>query len=108
MKSLFESLEASGIHSIVLYGVNPLSEIAFISVQETGIEIAGVVDDEHMGEMFMQMKVLVADRLRWINYDRLLITELKNAEKMQEKLMELEVPAWKIVSLDRTVFPYLN
>lgn len=107
-RNLFETLEAAGVYRVVLYGVNPLSEIAFISVQETGLEISGVVDDEHVGERFMRIKVLASDRLRSTRYDRLLITGMKSREKIESKLVDLEVPAWKIVGLDHSIFPILQ
>ncbi|MFC1826021.1 transcriptional regulator, partial [Thermodesulfobacteriota bacterium] len=45
----FKDLESQGVQRIVFYGANDLAEIAYISLQETSIDIAVVVDDEKIG-----------------------------------------------------------
>jgi DNA-binding MarR family transcriptional regulator len=108
LKNLFESYESNGIQRIVLYGVSPFSEIAYLSVQETDLEIAAVIDDEKVGEMFMQMKILSPERLLLISFDCVLITGLKQIDRMYEYLIQLDIPGKKITRLDRSIVPIMQ
>src|SRR5512140_3113476 len=49
--ALFRSLAAAGVHRVSFCGVDEVAEIAYLSLQETGIELAAVMDDERTGEI---------------------------------------------------------
>jgi DNA-binding MarR family transcriptional regulator len=54
---LFRSLQAAGVGKVTFCGVDEVAEIAYLSLRETGIELAAVMDDEHSGESFFDKKV---------------------------------------------------
>lgn len=56
--SLFHDLNASGIRRVYFAGVDEVAEIAYLSLQEVGMELAGVVDDQKAGERFFNTTVL--------------------------------------------------
>jgi len=56
--SLFHDLSASGIRRVYFAGVDEVAEIAYLSLQEAGMELAGVVDDQKAGERFFDTTVL--------------------------------------------------
>ncbi|MDF1593886.1 MAG: winged helix-turn-helix transcriptional regulator, partial [Desulfobacterales bacterium] len=45
LQKIFKTLEKENVQNIVFYGVSDLTEIAFISLQETSLQLIAVVDD---------------------------------------------------------------
>ena len=63
-----------GVSRIVFYGASDLAEIAYLSLQETNIELLAVFDDEKKGKRFMRFTVAHPDKLVSFSFDRILIT----------------------------------
>ncbi len=76
LSDLFNDLETQGIRRLVLYGANDFSEIAYLSMQETPIDMVAVVDDEKIGEKFLGNKVIGSSMLDSLSFDRILISSL--------------------------------
>jgi DNA-binding MarR family transcriptional regulator len=56
--NLFRTLEARGVRQVLFCGVDEVAEIAYLSLRETGIELAGVVDDVPASDEFFGVKVV--------------------------------------------------
>ena len=52
MRDLYRDLERQGISRIVFYGAEDLAEIAYVSLQETSIQLVAVIDDTKVGTRF--------------------------------------------------------
>ena len=63
LRQLYLDLENQGVTRIVFYGTGDLAEIAYISLQETLIQFAAIVDDEKKGDRFMRFTVRDPDQL---------------------------------------------
>lgn len=88
---LFRQLADRGVTDVVFCGVDEVAEIAWLSLQEAGLELAGVLDDGNPVGLFMgrhvselQAETLDAGRLY-------VITSLKRAELLRGKLLMLGV-----------------
>lgn len=55
--TLFQSLKAEGVTQVVFCGVDEVAEIAYLSLQEVGLELVAVLDDDAVGERFFGMPV---------------------------------------------------
>jgi predicted transcriptional regulator len=55
---LFRHLEASGVREVVFCGVDEVAEVAYLSLQETGLKLVAVMDDGRQGEMFFGVPVV--------------------------------------------------
>jgi DNA-binding MarR family transcriptional regulator len=55
---LFRRLEQSGVHEVVFCGVDEVAEVAYLSLQETGLKIVSVLDDERQGGLFFGIPVV--------------------------------------------------
>lgn len=88
---LFRRLEAEGVRSVAFCGVDEVAEIAYLSLQETAIALAGVFDDEGQGREFFRYSVLPLDEIASTTCDRIVITSLKRHPVVMEKLVALGV-----------------
>ena len=100
LRKLFQKLEAEGVSLIVFYGASDLAEIAYISLQETSIEIVAVVDMLNAGKQFLGYSVLDPVYLSSLSFDRILITAIESREKILDGIIENGAPANKIVTIE--------
>ena len=96
LRSLFSEYENNGVRRIFFYGAGDLSEIASISLQETAIELGGIVDDYKHGDRFLGQRVLSPGRLRDESFDVVLITAVASREIIRERLLSMGIDAKKI------------
>ena len=100
LHKLFKYLMAQGVRRIVFYGTGDFAEIAFISLQETSIQMLAIVDDNNIGEKFLGGVVKDPDVLYSLSFDRILITSMISKDNVLEKLLEQGIPRSKLVLLE--------
>jgi hypothetical protein len=86
LRSVLSQLQADGVRHIVFYGVSELSEIAFLSLQETRIKLAGVVDAQKVGKKFFGFTVEEPEKLKSFKYDIILITAIESIDTILNNL----------------------
>ena len=99
LRDLYAELENQGVSQIVFYGASDLAEIAYISLQETNIELAAVVDDEKKGKRFMRFIVEHPDRLVSFAFERILITSLNSKEYIYQKIANLGLSSESVIQI---------
>ena len=88
-KKLFSELQADGAKRIVFAGADEVAEIAYITLQEAGINLAGVVDMERIGDKFFRLNIKNIRNIKELSYDYIVIASyLKRDELMRELLSE--------------------
>lgn len=93
---LFRRLEKSGVREVVFCGVDEVAEVAYLSLQETGLELVAVMDDKRQGEMFFGLSVVTfAEGLRELSAP-LVISSLKHKEELLQTLKGLDVSKRRI------------
>jgi len=100
LQKLFKNLMAQGVSRVVFYGTGDFAEIAFISLQETSIQMLAIVDDNNIGEKFLGSVVKDPDILFSLYFDRVLITSMISNDKVLEKILEQGIPRSKLVMLE--------
>jgi DNA-binding MarR family transcriptional regulator len=100
LRELFEGLTQAGVRRVVFYGATDLAEIAFVSLQETSLELAAIVDDQRIGNEFLRQTVLAPEELEKISFDRVLITALRERERVVEQLERMGISGKKIASFE--------
>lgn len=81
---------------VVLYGVSDIARILFDTLSGRAIHVLGVVDDDYEGKEFCGHPILRSDALDRIDYDRILVTSLEELERVEQRLLNLEVPQERI------------
>jgi DNA-binding MarR family transcriptional regulator len=97
-RRLFQELERAGRKRIVFAGADEVAEIAYITLQETGLEIAAVVDNDKAGERFFGNDVLPVIALTDIAYDTIVVTSYVRRERIVQELSDTGMDA-KIVRM---------
>ena len=99
IRNLFDELSQNGVSNIVFYGVSDLAEISHLLLQETSIEMKGIVDDNLKGTVYLNTAVVDSDQLRRLCFDRILITDILNPLQALENIKDCGVPIDKIVMI---------
>lgn len=87
---LFCRLEADGVREVVFCGVDEVAEIAYLSLNETSLMLAGVMDEVVTGIFFGREIVT----LQPVNGIAIVITSVKHADSLRDKLLLLgELPS---------------
>jgi len=100
---LFRTLEADGVREIVFCGVDEVAEIAYLSLRETTIELAGVVDTAGAGSSFFGMPVQTLGALDKGKDQLIVLSSLKRESELRQELCNLGVNASRIFSISSSV-----
>ena len=100
LQKLFGELETQGVQSVVFHGASDLAEIAFLSLQETGINLVGVVDDRNPGKKLLGHEIIDSRGLAKVSFDRIVITEDGTRDLLLDRLLTSGVPRDKIVFVE--------
>ncbi len=96
LRNLFDELASDGQKRIAFYGAGDFAEIAYISLRETSIELAAIVDDQKVGNKFIGHIIENPGELENKAFDKILITAVSSRELLIEKLIDFGIPLDKI------------
>jgi DNA-binding MarR family transcriptional regulator len=97
LRQLFKDLEDTGVRRLVLFGASDLAEIAFLSLQETQIEVVGVIDDRSHNNNLLGVHVLDVAQVQELSFDRILIADGEDRDSVLDQLSSNGVPPEKII-----------
>ena len=100
LRNLCLKLENQGINRIVFYGAGDLAEIAYISLQETAIQLIAIVDDEKMNTRFMKFLVTDPVYLDTVSYDRILVTSINSRNAILKKITQRGIPSDQVIVIN--------
>ena len=100
LRNLFVDLTHQGVRKMVFFGASDLAEIAYLSLNETPIQLQAVVDPLSAGENFLHHTILHPSELARIEYDRVLITIYPLHEDTFQEIGQFGISETKIVVLD--------
>jgi DNA-binding MarR family transcriptional regulator len=88
---------------IVFYGAGDVAEIAFVSLQNTDLALVGVVDDKRTGRFFnveiSTPDLLTRETIAGAPYSHVVVTSLRAADAIRQKLASRDVPPEKVFCL---------
>jgi DNA-binding MarR family transcriptional regulator len=96
---LFHELSLKGIKDVVFAGVDEVTDIAYLSLQEFDIELKGVFDDLNEGNLFFKKAVLPLQALQTMDYDRVVLSTFLRREEVYQSLLENKVSDEKILAI---------
>jgi DNA-binding MarR family transcriptional regulator len=80
---LFVTLKDSGVKSVSIYGTGDIVEIALLSLQETNLELTGIVSKRYAGLALCGKPIHPPEMLLTLNYDRIVVVEQERDEVME-------------------------
>ncbi|MBI5657233.1 MAG: winged helix-turn-helix transcriptional regulator [Geobacter sp.] len=86
-QQLFQELFAAGVRTVAFCGVDEVAEIAYLSIQGTGLQLCRVMDDEHAGETFFGLPVLSLTDALLLDVGCIVVTSLKRGGNLREELL---------------------
>jgi DNA-binding MarR family transcriptional regulator len=72
LNEILHQLESQDVRTLAFFKVNEIAEIAYLSIQETKIELVAVIDNAKVGEKFMGFTIMSSASISSISFDRLL------------------------------------
>ncbi len=97
--ALFTRLAAAGVKRVAFCGVDEVTEIAYLSLKETDLELAGIVDAEPAKQMFLGHEVRAVGDIRSLLFDVVVITNFKDDEALRRGLASAGVDEKKVLSI---------
>ena len=88
MRREFESLAQRGIRRVVLCGTEELSELAYLAMEETGLELAGVVRCKESRGRFLGRPVHSVDVLGQMEFDAVVAFTQEDCAAIQPHLAD--------------------
>ena len=100
-RTLFKNVSRLGITSLAFCGVDEITEIAYISLQEAGLELESfrVFDSVSDGKKFFDHEILPLEDAAARDCELLIITSFKAGEQLSDKLLELGIEDEKIINI---------
>jgi DNA-binding MarR family transcriptional regulator len=90
-RDLFKEMSSKGIRRVVFAGSDEVAEIAYITMQESKLELVGVVDLEKEGAVFFNDKIKPLSELRSMQYDCVIVATHLAKDKIYRALLDLGV-----------------
>lgn len=92
LKGLFSELGAGGMKKVVFAGADEVAEIAYITLQEAGMELSGVVDGNEMaGKKFFGREIKPVGDIGSLDYDCIVVVSYLKRKAIYEELLRNKV-----------------
>jgi DNA-binding MarR family transcriptional regulator len=88
LKELFTTLGDEGVRRVVFAGADEVAEIAYLTLHETRLELAGVLDDDLAGKQFFGRRIGRISDLGAMRCDRIVVVSYLKREKIYKALLE--------------------
>jgi len=99
LQKLFKDLAFRGVERVVFYGVNDFAEIAYLSLQETNIQMVAIFDDTEIGNNFLRFVVANPKKLISFQFDKILISDPHQKEAIMNQIITRGISPDKIIAL---------
>lgn len=100
IQTRLDKLYEEGVRKLALYGSDAVSEITcMLPVNNPYQEIVAIIDDEKEGQNVNGVAICSEKDLKKLSFDAIIITETENLLKVKKKIIDIHIPAHKIVSL---------
>lgn len=96
LKAMFAEIAQQGGQRIVFAGTDEIAEIAYISLQEAGLELHLAVDTVKVGLTFFGKPIYSIDSIANLQCDLVIITSYHRREDIMRALRDSGVPASRI------------
>ncbi len=87
LKSLFHQLRADGVKRVVFAGADEVAELAYITLQETDLELSGVADANASGKKFFGRDIKPIMAIKDMSYDCIVVTSYLKSDEIYQELL---------------------
>lgn len=88
ISSKLNDLSSGGIKRVVYYGAGEVMEIACVTLQGTGIELLGIIDDDSQkhGRQIFGFVISGSESLKQLNPDAIIVTSIRYRDSIVQRL----------------------
>lgn len=97
LRKLFQEFMDNNVQRVIFFGIGDLAEIAYLSLQETSLELVAILDNQAVDKQLFGMYINGSDSISTIVFDKILITTATSSETVLKELIQNGVPNEKIV-----------
>lgn len=101
LRQALDPLARQGHRRVVIYGTGEAAELAYLTIQELGLDLAGVVDGDGGAQTFLGQPVRALAELRQEDVDLIIVATFAPPEGIIRALTGQGIPGEKIVPLQR-------
>ena len=91
LQTLFQGLGSEGVKKVVFAGTDEVAEIAYLTLQETNLELVGVVDGARTGAKFFTSDIQPLPAVKQMQYDVIIVTTYLKRDDVTKALIALGV-----------------
>ena len=95
----YQEMETNKVQSILFWGAGEVADLAYLYLQQTNIQLAGIIDDEEQGKKFFDFKIERSHRVRQLDWDIVFVTQLEDIGEDIKTLLENGIPQERIATL---------
>ena len=95
----YRELEENNVNSVLFYGAGEVAELAYLYLQLTRIQLAGIIDDEMKGKNFFGLRIGEPDHMDQMDWDMVLLTRLEDTDEDIKDLLEKGIDAERIATI---------
>jgi len=96
LKKMFQELKDTGCRRIVFAGADEVAEIAYITLQESGLELVAIVDNTAAETNFFGRPIRNVEALKDLSFDIVLVSTYLKRNELYQQLLDLGVDKSKI------------
>ena len=100
-QTIFHKLAEKKVKKVAFCGVDEVAEIAYLSLQETALELIGVLDNDNTVKKFFGYDVLSIKDVLSVDYEFIIITSFQSGNALIRMLREAGVKNESICGIGR-------
>jgi DNA-binding MarR family transcriptional regulator len=100
-RQLFQELEQTGKRRVIFAGADEVAEIAYITLQETSLELNAVLDDDQAGKRFFGKHIRPLNNIGQIPHDCIVVTSYIHRDKIYSDLLSFGIDKDSVKKLFR-------
>jgi DNA-binding MarR family transcriptional regulator len=95
----YREMENNNVNSVLFYGAGEVAELAYLYLQLTSIQLAGIIDDKMNGRNFFGLRIGEPDRIDQLDWDMVLLTRLEDTDEDIQDLLERGIDPGRIATI---------
>ena len=95
----YKDMDKNNVKTILFYGSGEVAELAYLYLQQTDIQLIGIIDDKQNGENFFDFRIASINSLKQMDWDIVLLTRLEDTDQDIKTLLKRGVDPEKITTI---------
>lgn len=97
--NIYQVMEQKKVKQVLFFGAGEVAELAYLYLQQTNIQLSGIIDDQRKGENFFRYEIGGSENISNLSWDMILVTSLENKEEKIQDLNMVGISREKIITI---------